>query len=120
MQATMNNPEHKEHWTEWAPFPDPNRCGFIYAPFGPGVYELRRKDTGALVLRGKGRNCAYRMASLLPYPLGQGTRHNVDKRNYILKDIDEIEYRCCACKTESEACAVETKRRQYEPCIFNT
>lgn len=59
------------NWTEWLPFPDPRKLMFIVAPFGPGVYEVKRVDTNELILRGSGKNCAYRMSSLLPIPWGQ-------------------------------------------------
>lgn len=66
-------------WSKWAAFPHPERRGIVVAPIGPGVYELRRKDTAAFVLIGIGKNCASRMASLLPSPLGQGTRTKQQK-----------------------------------------
>jgi hypothetical protein len=107
-------------WTDWMPFPDPRKGGFIYAPFGPGVYELRRCDTGELILLGKGKNCALRMTSLLPSPFGQGTRDNSEKREYVLANIDLVEYRCCACLTESGAFEAEKQLRHETLCIFNT
>src|SRR6516162_4519575 len=41
---------HGSQWTDWKPFPDPEKGGFITAPFGSGCYELRRADSGELVL----------------------------------------------------------------------
>lgn len=73
-----------EHWSDWSKFPDPTKKDFLCAPYGPGVYELRRSDTKELILRGEGKNCAARMTSLLPLPLGQGTRDNEAKRVYVL------------------------------------
>jgi len=101
--------EDVEAWSEWAAFPDPRKKEFLYAPMGPGVYELRRKDTGELVLHGSGKNCAYRMTSLLPATLGQGTRKNQGKRDYVMEHLTQLEYRCCACDTEAEARSVETR-----------
>lgn len=109
----------KNQWTEWKLFPDPRKKEFIQAPFGPGVYELRRKDTGELILRGKGQNCAYRMASLLPLPYGQGIRNNKEKREYVFRYIRKIEYHCCACLTNDAAVELESKRKQKLPCRFN-
>jgi hypothetical protein len=93
---------------------------YVSAPMGPGIYELRRTDTKELVLRGMGRNCAYRMTSLLPKPLGQGTRTNDEKREYVLKYLGQIEYRTCPFLTESEAKALEAKLHRDQPCIFPT
>ena len=107
-------------WTDWAPFPDPRRKDYIRAPFGPGVYELRRVDTKELVLRGQGRNCAYRMTSLLPTPLGQGTRKNNDKRNYVFANLEQIEYRSCPCEIEADAKRLEARLNRDAPCHFRT
>lgn len=107
-------------WSEWLPFPDPRSQGFICAPFGPGVYELRRSDTKEAVLRGQGGNCAYRMASLLPRPLGAGTRNNEVKRAYVLANIPVIEYRTCACPSKEEAKALEGRLNREKPCLFPT
>ncbi len=81
----QNKNINRNRWSKWKPFPDPRKKEFIKAPFGPGVYELRRKDTKELILRGKGKNCAYRMISLLPLPYGQGTRHNEEKGSFLIK-----------------------------------
>ena len=111
---------NKNQWSKWKPFPDPRKKEFIDVPFGPGVYELRRKDNKEkFILRGKGKNCAYRMASLLPSPYGQGTRNNKEKQEYIFRHIKKIEYRCCACATDNEAKALERKRKKEGSCIFN-
>lgn len=29
-------------WSQWLPFPDPSQKGVICAPFGPGVYQLKK------------------------------------------------------------------------------
>ena len=107
-------------WSDWLPFPNPQSNGILCAPFGPGVYELRRSDTKQCVLRGKGKNCAYRMTSLLPPPLGQGTRKNNKKRNYVLKNLDLIEYRYFPCTTDEEALELETRLNSEDPCFFKT
>jgi hypothetical protein len=51
------------------------------------------------------------MTSLLPAPLGAGKRKNAAKRQYVLKYIKSIEYRCAACIDEPTAVALETQRR---------
>jgi hypothetical protein len=96
-----------ENWSEWRSFPDPRSCGVLIAPFGPGCYELRRNDTGKKVLFGMGGHLAVRMTALLPRPYGCGTRKNQKKREYVLKFINEIEYRTLACTSRREALECE-------------
>ncbi len=109
-----------ENWSEWFPFPDPRILGYITAPLGPGVYELRRSDTKEGIIRGSSKNCAFRISSLLPPPFEAGTRKNKDKQNYTLEHIKNIEYRCCACLTEEDAKAMETELHREEPFLFKT
>jgi hypothetical protein len=94
-------------YSPWRPFPDPRRGGFLTAPFGPGVYEVRRRDTGRPICFGIGGHCAARMNSLLPCPHGCGGRNNSRKRRYILRHLKDIEYRTLACRTRAEAARVE-------------
>jgi hypothetical protein len=96
-------------WSEWRSFPNPEKKGYLCAPFGPGVYELRHKSTHELILFGRGKNVAYRMTSLLPNPFGQGHRSNEAKRSYVLENINDIEYRTLACASEQEARRLENK-----------
>lgn len=107
-------------WSDWQPFPDPRECDYLHAPFGPGVYELRLRN-GQGVLFGIGGNVAQRFSSLLPAPLGSGTRNNSDKRDYVLKHLHYIEYRTMACQTTKDARAVEDTfkaRKKIEPAAF--
>jgi len=96
-------------WSEWRPFPDPRVGGVLVAPFGPGVYDLRRRSTQEPILFGIGGHTASRMTSLLPEPLGKGTRNNEDKRRYLVEHLADIEYRTLACTTRNEAAEVERK-----------
>jgi hypothetical protein len=107
-------------WSDWLPFPDPRKSDLLVAPFGAGVYELRNRKTNELVLRGMGANCAHRMSSLLPKPLGQGTRNNAAKRRYVLAHLRDVEYRYMACASAGEAMALERARKTEQPCLFNT
>jgi hypothetical protein len=104
--------------SDWKRFPDPDACGFLVAPFGPGVYELRNAKTGQKVLFGRGRRCATRMGSLLPD--GGGTRNNEAKRTYLLKHLAEIEYRTRAFATEAEMVAFESGLRDEGGYLFGT
>jgi hypothetical protein len=109
-------------WSEWRPFPDPRKKGILIAPFGAGCYELRHRDE-RLILFGTGQNLAYRMSSLLPAPYGAGTRNNADKRAYVLKHLDDIEYRTIAHSTpqEAELCEKGLKGpKGSKGYIFNT
>ncbi|MEN1705773.1 MAG: hypothetical protein AAGJ54_09730 [Planctomycetota bacterium] len=96
-------------WSSWRPFPDPRKLGTLAAPFGPGVYQLRRRSTKELVLFGIGRNCAARMCSLLPEPLGAAGRNNAAKRAYMKRHLADVEYRTLATKTLEYAKRVENE-----------
>lgn len=99
----------REEWSEWRLFPDPRQQGILVAPFGPGCYQLR--DGKQLVLYGRGTHVAQRMTSLLPQPLGCGTRNNESKRKYVSEHLGTIEYRTLACASEEEAKREENQLR---------
>jgi hypothetical protein len=109
-----------EQWSDWKPFPDPRECGYLVAPLGPGVYELRHRRSGDLILYGCGKNLAYRMSSLLPQPYGEGTRNNAKKRSYVLEHIEDIEYRTRACDSKEQAEQQEQMLRMSGGHIFGT
>ena len=90
-------------WSEWRPFPNPSKGDYLLAPFGPGVYELRHRSTGKLILVGQSKNVAWRMSSLLPAPPGCGKRDNEKKRNHVHNNLADIEYRTRAYLTKAEA-----------------
>jgi len=97
-------------WSSWERFPDPRKRGILIAPFGPGCYELRNGNQ--LVLFGRGKNTACRMGSLVPGPLGSGTRNNSAKKGYVLENIGIIKYRTLACSSPEEAVLEEGKLRK--------
>lgn len=110
-----------KNWSEWKNFPDPQKCEYLIAPFGPGCYELRNRKTNEKVLYGKGANLASRMTSLLPKPFGCGTRNNKEKRTYVLANIQWIEYRTSAFGTVAEAKECENRMRQNKAgYLFST
>lgn len=92
-------------WSEWRPFPDPQKGGVLIAPFGPGCYNLRRGTQ--LILFGMGGHVASRMTSLLPSPWGTGTRNNLEKRKYLLEYLSEIEYQTLTCADRQSAIEAE-------------
>jgi hypothetical protein len=97
-------------WSEWRRFPDPRKLESLTAPFGPGCYELREGEQK--VLFGRSNHVAKRMTSLLPKPHGSGTRNNSDKRDYVCKYLDTIEYRTLACASHEEATKRENELRK--------
>lgn len=105
-------------WSEWRTFPDPRQFGILVAPFGPGVYELRNEE--GLVYCGSGGNVALRMSSLLPPPLGAGTRNNAPLREYILANLPRIQYRTLPCANREEATTREYELKRDGAYIFHT
>lgn len=53
-------------WSSWKPFPDAGRGEHIEAPIGPGVYEVRRAGSGALVAFGHAASVAQALAAQAP------------------------------------------------------
>lgn len=107
-------------WSEWAKFPDPRKQDYLYAPYGPGVYELRNSQTGEFVIFGRSKNLAHRMTSLLPKPYGCGNRKNENKRKYLLANIEVIEYRTIACASEADAKRIENQIKREKTYPFPT
>ena len=118
--GAMEEIDKKFRWVEWRPFPDPRRNDFIYVPFGFGVYQLRNKVTGEYILFGEGKNLAYRMSSLLPSPYGEGKRVNKKKREYVWKNIAEIEYRTVVCGDKKEAQRIQEELKRMKIHRFNS
>ena len=107
-------------WNGWRQFPDPRVGGYLLAPFGPGVYELRNLSTGELILCGYSKNVANRMSSILPASLGTGARKNFHKKQYVLNHLAEIEYRTMACPDKDVALAAEKQLRSGKTYRFPT
>ena len=108
-----------ENWTDFSPFPTSNKLGYLHAPFGAGVYELINNRTNELVYVGEGGNVAYRMSSLLPIPYGAGTRNNIKLRNYILNNLDNINYRTIACLDKATAKEIQDNMITKNKYLFN-
>ena len=84
------------------------------------MYDLRRISSGQLVYCGSGKNVALRMTSLLPSPLGAGTRNNAALRQYVPKHLADIEYRTLACADKAAAQADEHTLKDQGAYLFST
>lgn len=111
---------NKYDWSEWRNFPDPRKGEYLNAPFGFGLYQLKNVKFNQYILVGIGKNCAYRMSSLLPKPFGQGTRNNKIKRDYVMENISDIQYRTISFLTEIEMKQVENEIKKLNLHKFNT
>ena len=108
-------------WSAWRQFPDPKAEGYLKAPFGPGVYELRHRSTDGRIYVGESKTVAKRMTSLLPKSHGgAGTRNNSCLREYVAERLAEIEYRTRACATDKEAKRLERRMHDTHTYICPT
>ena len=108
-----------KNWSNWNPMPTPDNCRKIDAPKGAGVYQIRNKKTNQFIQFGIGVECQKRMKSLFPAPHGSGKRNNSDKRNYILKNWSNLEYRTLATDTREEAKQIEDGIKAQNNHLFN-
>lgn len=108
---------YDNNWSDWRPFPNPEKKGYLYAPYGCGVYQLRNARTGEFVLFGQGKHVANRMSSLLLS--GSGTRNNEEKRNYVTRNLQNIEYRTLPLDSVEETKAFEMFVKYQEKYIFS-
>lgn len=116
----METIAQKYNWSVWRKFPDPRQGTYLIAPFGYGVYQLYNKKTNEFTLFGCGKHLAYRMSSLLPKPYGQGTRNNLQKRDFVLNNIEHIQYRTVAFTSEKMMKDCEKELKQLNIHKFNT
>ena len=106
-------------WSPWEAFPDPEEKGWLTAPFGPGIFQLRHKSNGQLLTYGSAKHCAHRMTSLLPPPLGLGTHKNENLLNYIADHLEDIEYQCIACTDEKQMKKAEAFVKEAGQFLFS-
>ncbi len=116
----MPNVIDKYNWSDWQAFPDPRNGDLLIAPFGMGLYQLKNDKTEEFILFGVGKNCAYRMSSLLPKPFGQGTRNNESKREYILEHLSLMSYRTISFINQDEMKKIEREIKALKIHKFNT
>jgi hypothetical protein len=107
-------------WSEWRQFPDPRKGEVLVAPFGPGCYDLRNRQSSESILCGMGDHLAQRMSSLLPQPYGCGTRDNAAKRDYVLANLGDVVYRTTATATKTESLDIERQLLCNERYLFPT
>jgi excinuclease UvrABC nuclease subunit len=108
------------NWSNWKPMPSPETCKQIVGPDGPGVYQIRNKKTQQFIQFGIGTECRKRMKSFFPSPYGTGTRNNNDKREFILINWQQLEYRTLETETIEDAKRIEMKLKQQNIHLFNT
>ena len=71
-------------WSIWRSMPSPEKCRELIGPKGPGLYQVRHKETDEYILFGISIKCKEKMISLYPVPYGIGNRYD-NKINYVLK-----------------------------------
>lgn len=116
----MKELEKKYSWSEWRSFPDSGKGEYLYAPFGFGIYQLLNNRTKEYILFRSGNNLAYRMSSLLPEPLGCGTRKSTIKRDYVLGNLEDMIYRTVPFFDEISMKVYEREIKQLKIHRFNT
>ena len=107
-------------WTDWKLLPSPENCRSIEGPEGPGVYQIRNRKTNQLIQFGESITCQKRMKSLFPKPYGTGTRNNENKREYILKNWRDLDYRTFPTNTKEEAVKIDRELKAQNNHLFNT
>ncbi len=89
-------------WSSWKRFPDGKSGGMIEAPIGPGVYEVRRADSGELVAFGHSGNVANSISELKVENRRTGWT-SMFRRQPPVPPTNNLEYRTFAAATRSEA-----------------
>lgn len=115
-----NKTPYMTNWTNWKSMPTPQSCRNIEGPKGAGLYQIRNIKTNELVLFGIGKKCQSRMRSLFPEPFGTSGRSNYSKRNYILENWQNLEYRTMETENRTSAETVEKLLKNENNHIFNT
>lgn len=88
-------------WSSWKRFPE-GRLGSIEAPIGPGVYEVRRADSGELVAFGHSSNVANSISELKVENRRSGWT-SMFRKPVSVPPANDLEYRTFAAATRSEA-----------------
>jgi hypothetical protein len=88
-------------WGLWRPFPNHEFGGYIEAPIGPGVYEVRHADTGEVIAFGSTGSVAQSLSKLMPKP-ASGLRALFAGKVPSYRS-EELEYRTCTASSVGEA-----------------
>jgi len=120
IHLSMTDRKTYTNWTNWKSMPSPTDCRKIEGPKGAGVYQIRNVKTNQLIQFGIGAECQKRMKSLYPEPYGTGIRNNSNKRNYILENWQDLEYRTLETDTRVEAKTIEDNIKAQKNHLFNT
>ena len=89
-------------WSSWKRFPDSQIGGHVEAPIGPGVYEVRHTMTGRVVAFGHAGNVANAISDLKL----NGSANAISRlfrRQSLVSEVSDLEYRTCAAATRAEA-----------------
>ena len=89
-------------WSGWKRFPDAKVGGFVEAPIGPGVYEVRHAQTGRVVAFGHARNVANAITDLKVNG-GISPLSRLFRRQPLVSRVSELEYRTYAAASRAEA-----------------
>lgn len=112
IDVALNELEKK--WKDWRAMPE--NCNEIIGPENLGVYQVRNRATGELILFGNGVDCQKRMKSLYT---GHG-RNNKDKVNHVKANWQDLEYRTIETNYKEEAEAIEGLLKAKRNHRFNT
>ena len=89
-------------WSSWKRFPDVQVGGHVEAPIGPGVYEVRHTTTGRVVAFGHAGNVANAISDL-KLNGGANSITRLFRRQPLVSEVSDLEYRTCAAATRAEA-----------------
>jgi hypothetical protein len=76
--------------------------GHVEAPIGPGVYEVRHTMTGRVVAFGPAGNVAQALSELKVNG-GVGTFARLFRKQPLVSQVSDLEYRTCAAASRAEA-----------------
>jgi hypothetical protein len=94
-------------WTIWKSFPAAD--GLMEVPVGPGVYEVRNSNDGAMVAFGHSASVARDLADLLPDP-NPGVVGRLFRRRLVYRSSD-LEYRTWPASSKQEARSIAERLR---------
>ena len=89
-------------WSSWKRFPDVESGGHVEAPIGPGVYEVRHTHTGRVVAFGPAGNVAQALSELKVNG-GVGAFARLFRKQPLVSQVSDLEYRTCAAASRAEA-----------------